>query len=90
MKKWIISVSLAAGVVGLAGCSGDGAEGNSDVVATTKAGDVTKDELYKSMKQKFTPQMEQALQELVYTKVLEDKYDVSKEEVDKKLNEAKD
>ncbi|MCA1061939.1 peptidylprolyl isomerase [Rossellomorea sp. AcN35-11] len=90
MKKWIISVSLAAGVAGLAGCSGDGAEGNSDVVATTKAGDVTKEELYKSMKQKFTPQMEQALQELVYTKVLEEKYDVSEEEVEEKLNEAKD
>jgi foldase protein PrsA len=89
MKKWIISVTLATGMIGLAGCSGDGAD-NNDVVATTKAGDVTKDELYKSMKQKFTPQMEQALQELVYTKVLSDKYDVSKKEVDQKLNEAKD
>jgi foldase protein PrsA len=89
MKKWIISVTLATGMIGLAGCSGDGAD-NNDVVATTKAGDVTKDELYKSMKQKFTPQMEQALQELVYTKVLSDKYEVSDKEVDEKLNEAKD
>ncbi|XXM73992.1 peptidylprolyl isomerase [Lysinibacillus sphaericus] len=89
MKKWIISVTLATGMIGLAGCSGDGAD-NNDVVATTKAGDVTKDELYKSMKQKFTPQMEQALQELVYTKVLSDKYKVSDKEVDEKLNEAKD
>ncbi|QTC42017.1 peptidylprolyl isomerase [Bacillus sp. V3] len=89
MKKWIISVTLATGMIGLAGCSGDSAD-KSDVVATTKAGDVTKDELYKSMKQKFTPQMEQALQELVYTKVLSDKYKVSDKEVDEKLNEAKD
>jgi foldase protein PrsA len=89
MKKWIISVTLATGMIGLAGCSGDGAE-NSEVVATTKAGDVTKEELYKSMKQKFTPQMEQALQELIYTKVLSDKYEVSDKEVEEKLNEAKD
>jgi foldase protein PrsA len=89
MKKWIISVTLATGVIGLAGCSGDGAE-NKEVVATTKAGDVTKEELYSSMKQKFTPQMEQALQELVYTKVLSDKYEVSDKEVEEKLNEAKD
>ncbi|MEW4326417.1 peptidylprolyl isomerase [Rossellomorea marisflavi] len=89
MKKWILSVSLVAGAVGLAGCSGIGAD-DKDVVATTKAGDITKDELYDSAKQKFTPQMEQALQELVYTKVLDEKYDVSKDEINKKMDEAKE
>ncbi len=88
MKKWIIGVSLAAGVVALAGCNNDG--GNSEVVVKTGAGDVTKEELYTEMKEKFTPQMEQALQELVYTKVLSEKYEVTDEEVDEKLNEAKD
>jgi foldase protein PrsA len=89
MKKWIMSVSLAAGMIGLAGCSGDSAE-NSDVVAETKAGDVTKDELYNAMKEKFSPQMQQALQELVYSKVLAEEYKVSKDEVEEKFNEAKD
>jgi foldase protein PrsA len=89
MKKWIMSVSLAVGVIGLVGCSGDGAE-NSDVVAETKAGDVTKEELYGAMKEKFSPQMQQALQELVYSKVLAEEYKVSKDEVEEKFNESKD
>ncbi|WP_421384068.1 peptidylprolyl isomerase [Bacillus salacetis] len=91
MKKWILTMSLAAGVIGLSACSNaDENGGNSEVVVETKAGDVTKEELYTSMKEKFTPQMEQALQELVLTKVLGDKYEVTEEEVDEKLNEAKD
>ncbi|WP_456271916.1 peptidylprolyl isomerase [Bacillus sp. AK031] len=91
MKKWILTVSLAVGVIGLSACNNaDENGGNSEVVAETKAGDVTKEELYTSMKEKFTPQMEQALQELVLTKVLSDKYEVTEEEVDEKLNEAKD
>lgn len=90
MKKWILTMSLAAGVIGLSACSNGDDNGNSEVVAETKAGDVTKEELFASMKEKFTPQMEQALQELVLTKVLSDKYEVSEEEVDEKLNEAKD
>jgi foldase protein PrsA len=91
MKKWILTMSLAAGVIGLSACNNaDDNGGNSEVVAETKAGDVTKEELYTSMKEKFTPQMEQALQELVLTKVLSDKYEVTEKEVDEKLNEAKD
>jgi foldase protein PrsA len=90
MKKWILTMSLAAGVIGLSACSNDSGSDNGEIVAETKAGDVTKEELYASMKEKFTPQMEQALQELVLTKVLSDKYEVSKEEIDEKLNEAKD
>ncbi|EDL63478.1 peptidylprolyl isomerase [Bacillus sp. SG-1] len=91
MKKWILTMSLAAGVITLSACNNaEDNGGNSEVVAETKAGDVTKEELYTSMKEKFTPQMEQALQELVLKKVLGDKYEVTEEEVDEKLNEAKD
>ncbi|MDQ0214751.1 foldase protein PrsA [Oikeobacillus pervagus] len=85
MKKWILSLTLAAGVVGLAACGNNSGE----KVATSKAGDVTKDELYEAMKEKYSPQMEQALQELMYKKVLSEKYDVSKDELDKKFKEAK-
>ncbi|RST75161.1 peptidylprolyl isomerase [Siminovitchia acidinfaciens] len=83
MKKWVLSLSLAAGIVGLAGCGGQG----GDAVAKTKAGDVTKDELYEAMKDKFG---EQALQQLVFEKVLSKEYKVSDKEVDKKLDELKD
>lgn len=83
MKKWVLSLSLAAGIVGLAGCGGQG----GDAVAKTKAGDVTKDELYEAMKDKFG---EQALQQLVFEKVLSKEYEVSDKEVDNKLDELKD
>ncbi|MGM7636244.1 peptidylprolyl isomerase [Bacillus sp. Hm123] len=85
MKKWLLSISLAAGAVGLAGCGA-----SDDVVATTKAGDVTKDELYNAMKQNSKQQMEQTLQNLVYEKVLSEKYSVSDKELDKELKKVKE
>jgi foldase protein PrsA len=84
MKKWIISLSIAAGVVGLAGCSQD--EANSEVVAETKAGNITKEELYVAMKEKFG---EQALQQLVYEKVLSKEFKVSDKELNAKLDQIK-
>jgi foldase protein PrsA len=84
MKKWMISLSLAAGVIGLSACSQDKAD--SEVVAETKAGNVTKDELYEAMKDKIG---EQALQQLIYEKVLTKEYSVSDQEIDEKLNQIK-
>jgi foldase protein PrsA len=85
MKKTIVAISLVAGVLGLSACSSGNT--NSDVVAQTKAGDISKDDLYEAMKEKYG---EQALQELVYEKVLAKSYKVSDEEVSKKLKEIKD
>lgn len=85
MKKWILSVSLLAGAVGLAGCGAGG-----DTVATSSAGDVTQEELYEAMKEQFTPQMEQTLQELMYRKVLSDKYKVTEEELDQEMKQTKE
>ncbi len=83
MKKWVLSLSLAAGIVGLAGCGGQG----GDTVAKTKAGNVTKDELYDAMKEKYG---DQALQQLVFEKVLSKEYKVSDKEVDQKMDELKE
>lgn len=84
MKKWIISLSIAAGVFGLTACSQNNA--SSDVVVETKAGNITKDELYEAMKTKFG---EQALQQLVYEKVLSKEYKVSDKDLAKKLDQIK-
>ncbi|MCP3761598.1 peptidylprolyl isomerase [Domibacillus sp. A3M-37] len=86
MKKWALPLSLAAGVLVLSGCGNS--EGN--VIATSKAGDVTDMELYAEMKDKYGPQMEQALQELMQKKVLSDKYEVTDEELDKEVKTAKE
>ncbi|MFT9599073.1 peptidylprolyl isomerase [Mesobacillus sp.] len=85
MKKIVIALSLAASITGLSACSSGNT--NSEVVAETKAGDISKEDLYKAMKEKYG---EQELQELVYEKVLAKKYEVSDEEVNKKVKEIKD
>lgn len=86
MKKLILSISVAAGVIGLSACSGDN-DSSSEVIVESKAGNITKEELYESMKDKYG---EQALQELLYQKVLSKNYKVTDEEVDKKVTELKD
>lgn len=86
MKKMIISLTVAAGVMGLGACSNDNAD-SSKVIVESKAGDITKEDLYQSMKEKYG---EQALQELLYQKVLAKNYKVSDKEVDKKVAELKE
>ncbi|WP_066295067.1 peptidylprolyl isomerase [Bacillus sp. FJAT-29937] len=87
MKKWIVSLTLTAGVLGLTACSGNNNANGSDVVVQTKAGDITKDELYDAMKEKTG---EAVLRELVYEKVLSKNYKVSDEEINEKIGEFKE
>ena len=68
MKKWALSITVIAGLLGLAACSNGG---DSEAVATSKAGDITKEELYVAMKDRYG---DAVLQELVYEKILSDKY----------------
>ncbi|KIY21933.1 MULTISPECIES: peptidylprolyl isomerase [Mesobacillus] len=85
MKKMIISLTVAAGVIGLGACSNTTSD-SSEVIVESKAGNITKEELYQSMKEKYG---EQALQELLYQKVLSEKYKVTDNEVDQKVAELK-
>jgi len=82
LKKRLLSISLAAGIIGLSACS----NGGSDAVVKSDAGDITKDELYDAMKEKYGTTV---LQSLLYEKVLEDKYDVSDEELDERVDSIK-
>jgi foldase protein PrsA len=82
MKKWILALSLASGVLVLGACG----QGGSDKVVESKSGDITKDELYNAMKAKIG---NQALQQLVYEKVLSEKYKVTDKELDAKVKELK-
>lgn len=84
MKKWVLSLTLSAAVIGLSACNSGS---QSDIVAETKAGNITKDELYEAMKDKAGKSI---LQELVYEKVLSEKYPVTDKEVDEKVKEIKD
>ncbi|MEC1020672.1 peptidylprolyl isomerase [Bacillus paralicheniformis] len=82
MKKIAIAAITATSLLALSACSG----GDSEVVAETKAGNITKEDLYQTLKDNAGAD---ALNMLVQQKVLDDKYDVSDKEVDKKLNEYK-
>ncbi|XJZ28106.1 peptidylprolyl isomerase [Bacillota bacterium Lsc_1132] len=82
MKKWMLALALASGVLALSACSQSG----SDKVAESKVGDVTKEELYNAMKDKVG---QQALQQLVYEKVLSKKYPVTDKEVNQKVDQLK-
>jgi foldase protein PrsA len=82
MKKWILALTLAGGVLALSACNQSG----SDNVAESKAGNVTQEELYNTMKDKYG---DQALQQLVFEKVLSKKYKVTDKELDAKIDQLK-
>ncbi|MBC1289610.1 peptidylprolyl isomerase PrsA [Listeria welshimeri] len=79
-KKLILGLVMVMALFSLAACGGGG-----DVVKTD-AGDVTQDELYEAMKDKYGSEF---VQQLTFEKVLGDKYKVSDEDVDKKFKEYK-
>lgn len=85
MKKLILALSIAGGLIGLSACSAQTT--SSEVIAQTKAGNISKEELYNAMKDKYG---EQVLQQLVYEKVLAEKYKIESEELEKKVQEIKD
>lgn len=82
MKKKILSFALIAGIVSLSACSG----GSSENIVETNAGNITKDELYSTMKDRYG---EQTLQELVFEKILADKYEVSDDEINATIEELR-
>ncbi len=82
LKKWLLSISLAAGILALGACSND----SSDAVVKSDAGNITKDELYDAMKEKYGATV---LQSLLYEKVLEDKYKVSDDELNERVDSIK-
>jgi foldase protein PrsA len=85
MKKVAIAVTLSASILALGACSSDKAD--SEVVVKSKAGDITKEEFYNELKDRYG---EEVLQEMVTTDVLEDKYEVSDKEVDAEVDKVKD
>ncbi|CAG9622541.1 peptidylprolyl isomerase [Sutcliffiella rhizosphaerae] len=83
MKKWLIAVT--ASLLALSGCNMNKAD-NSEVIVETTAGNITQQELYEAMKDRIG---EDVLRELVYEKVLGDKYEVTDEEVQERVDELK-
>lgn len=83
MKKTFLSLTLAASVLALSACGNSGDE----KVATSKVGDVTKDQLYKEMKDSVG---DSALQLIIIEKVLNDKYKVADKDVNAEYKKQKE
>lgn len=83
MKKITIAVMLTVGILGLVACS----SGNSEVVVKTDAGNISKEEFYEELKDLAG---EQVLERMVMTKVLNDKFTIDDEEIDKQVDPAKE
>ncbi|MDX8361242.1 MULTISPECIES: peptidylprolyl isomerase [Bacillaceae] len=84
MKKMFIAFTAAASIFALSACNN---AGDSEVIVETSAGNITKDEFYDVMKDRVG---EDVLREIVFTKVLEDKYEVTDEEINEQLQTIKD
>ena len=80
----IIALTTTASILALSACNS--AE-NSDVIAETSAGNISKDEFYNSMKQQAGRQI---LQDMIYVKVLDEQYEVKDEEIDKQIDQMKE
>jgi foldase protein PrsA len=74
MKKVAISLASATSLISLSACN----NAESEVVVETKAGNITKDEFYEAMKDRFGGDV---LTELVHEKVLSEKYKISDKEI---------
>src|SRR5699024_3032457 len=85
MKKLITIVTMTFLVLALAACTSD--KDDSDTVAETKAGNITKDEFYNRLKDEAG---EDILQQMVLVKVLEGNYEASDKEVDKRVDSLKE
>ena len=80
MKKWFFTLFAFSALLIISAC------GNSDTVVETKVGNITKDELYEEMKKYYG---DRVIEQLVEKKLLEDKYKVSKKEIEEELEKLK-
>lgn len=80
MKKLAIIATITAGVIGLSACSPDE---DPEVVVETSTGNITKEDFYEEMK---ATTGEAVLQQMVLTKILEDRYEIDDEEVDAQID----
>ncbi|MBD1380718.1 peptidylprolyl isomerase [Metabacillus arenae] len=84
MKKYAVAAIAATSIFALGACNNSG--GDSEVVAETKAGNITKDDFYEAMKDRFG---QDVLTEMVHEKVLSDEYKVSDKEIEEELDKLK-
>ena len=87
MRKMILALTMAVSVLALSACSDKEAANNEDILATTKAGDITKTDLYDEMQESIGVQV---FQNLALKKAIENEYKISEKELKDTIKEQKD
>ena len=86
MRKTMLALTLTASILALSACSDKNAT-DSEVIATTKAGSVTKADLYNEMKGSVGAQ---AFENLLLKKAISNEYKVSEKELKEAIKEQKE
>ncbi|MBM7541511.1 peptidylprolyl isomerase [Amphibacillus cookii] len=83
MKKLAIVATLTVAFIGLAACSSD----DSEVVVEMDQGNISKEEFYEELK---STAGESVIQNMVYLKILEDRYEIDESEIDQEVDKLKE
>ena len=83
MKKTFLAIALATSVFTLSACNSN----DDEVVVATKYGEITQNNFYEELKAAYGNTL---IVNLVVEHILENKYDVKKEEIDERFNESKE
>ena len=86
MKKALILSTIILSSWALTACS-NANESEKGIMVETNAGSITQDEFYKELKKDYG---DTVLRELVVSKVLSNKYEISNEEIEERINEMKE
>jgi foldase protein PrsA len=86
MRKIMLALTFTASILALSACSDNNAKDN-EVIATTKAGSVTKADLYNEMKGSVGAQ---AFENLILKKAISNEYEVSDKELKAAIEEQKE
>ncbi|HLR15945.1 MAG TPA: peptidylprolyl isomerase [Bacillota bacterium] len=87
MKKLAMAFAISASMLLLAACGGDKESSDPDVVAKTKSGDISKEDFYEALKERYG---EEVLYDLITTEVLSGNFEISDEEVDAEIDHFKE
>lgn len=86
MKRVFILSTIIIGSWALTACSNSN-DSETSIMVETNAGSVTQDEFYKELKKDYG---DTVLRELVVSKVLSNKYEITNDEIEERINEMKE
>ncbi|MDN4608586.1 peptidylprolyl isomerase [Sporosarcina highlanderae] len=86
MKKTVLALTMAASVLALAACN-DQKTADDEVIAKTKIGTITKEDLYEEMKGAIGATV---VENLLLQKALENEYKISDKELKEEINKQKE